>query len=373
MVEPFLTLGGEERFTLSMLKNLDRKLIDIELICNPAPPLLYELTALRIPIHYVRLSNKKDISSIPKIANIIRRGNFDLIHGHSSFAGLHTRIANLLAGKIPLIWTEHLLPHQHHRATLENKFLGSLYTIPFYILDNFTDALVYVSQSSYNTRLRYHPCRKKIMRVIANGSDFNIENAASKRNKFRCELNLTPSDILIGLITILKYQKGVDIFLRAFADASAVNPHISALIAGTGPDELQLKNLADNLNIAGKVRFLGPVRDVSSVLPAFDIAVLPSRFEGMPLTLLEYMSSGKPIIASDIPSSREILDNGSCGTLFTSENIGSLRDALLELAQNRSLAESLSQKAREHFNAHYTIGTMIDKYQQLYMEITKSR
>lgn len=369
MVEPFISVGGEEKIVLNLLKNLDRSSFEIEVLCNSDGPLLPEVKKLDLPLHFVSMRSKSDWQTIPRIRRIIAEGNYDLINGHNSFAGLFTRVANLLAGRTRIIWTDHLLPHQHHDSTLKSKLRGKIYTLPFCLLDCMADRIVYVSESAIKNRREYPHVSSGKMICIPNGIGLEIPEPSKNRNDFRRKLGIGEDTLLIGMVTLLKRQKGVDILLKACSEIKSQYHQIKCVVVGDGPDAEEIKKLADTCNLGNEVIFTGQIENIAKILPAFDIAALPSRFEGLSVTLLEYMAAGLPIIASDIPNNREVLDDGKAGVLFPAENYNALADAVLNLSKDSVFRREIAETARRRYERNYSVQIMVSRYERLYRQL----
>jgi len=373
IVEPFLTVGGEEKIVFNLLRHLDTKEFSPEIICSPEGAMLPELQRLGFPLHYVKIKSKRDWPAFFQILNIIRKGSFHIIHGHSSFAGLFTRIANLFTGRKSIIWTEHLLPHQHHKLTANSRFWGRLYTIPFFLLELITDKIVYVSETMQKERMAYKPFDNKKMIVISNGISFDFSDYKEQRKAFRRKIGASETTCVIGIVTVLKQQKGVDIFLQSMKILTEQDCNFLGVVIGKGPDEAEIRHLHGELGLEGRVIFTGEEKDVGQALAGMDIVVLPSRFEGMSVTLLEYLAAGLPIIASDIASNREVLGEEDCGLIFPSEDYQALAASIESLLTSPQRCETLSKNARQRFEKRYSAVRMARDYQSLYQSVLRKR
>jgi len=372
MVEPFQTMGGEERVVLSLIRHLDESLFDIELICNSDGPLIEDLKKLDIPLHFVNIYGKWNWNAVLKIYRIVKRGSFNLVHGHNSFAGLFTRIAVRLQGRTPIIWTDHLLPHQHHRWTMKSRFLSSLYTIPFFLLERLTDRMVFVSHSAMKMRRSIKPPPLKDTVVIHNGISIEYVDFAKRRDEFRREIGASPDTFVLGNVTRLKWQKGVDCFLKAMKILIPRCSNIMGVIVGEGPDEKEFRRMAKDLDLGDRLKFTGSVHDITKVVPGFDAAVLPSLFEGLSITLLEYMAGGLPIIASDIPNNREVVGDNEAGMLFKVGDEQALAETILRLYEQPEMRQKLASEAKKRYRERFTVEAMVNKYSQLYVELAGS-
>lgn len=133
------------------------------------------------------------------------------------------------------------------------------------------------------------------------------------------KLNIPYKAIVIGVVSRLRYEKGIDLLIDAFIMICSEIPHLYLLIVGTGADEEKLKMLVDKAGISSSVVFCGEVNWEAAMhkMALMDIVIVPSRFEGFGLSAVEAMSMGKPVIASDVFGLSEVVDN-QCGLLFPS-------------------------------------------------------
>lgn len=168
------------------------------------------------------------------------------------------------------------------------------------------------------------------VRVIPNGVDTRQFTPGRKAVDGRCRL------LFVGRLV---QQKGVDTLLRAVAAAARHRPGLQLSLIGDGPQREELEQLAVALGIAHRVDFAGWFEraDLPDRYRLADVFVLPSRDEGMPNVVLEAMASGLPIVASDVPGTRELVDSGVNGALFPAGDTNALAAALVELASEPGL------------------------------------
>ncbi|MGH2506605.1 MAG: glycosyltransferase, partial [Ktedonobacteraceae bacterium] len=173
---------------------------------------------------------------------------------------------------------------------------------------------------------------------------------------------------LVICVAKMRYQKGIDILLRAWWLVVKQMPRARLLIVGDGPLLPSLEYLAHNLGIAANVEFIGFCEDVVPQLQRAHIAVLPSRWEGMPNALLEAMSCGLACIATRVSGSEDLLQEGKYGLLVEPEDVPSLAEALLQLLQQPDLVQSYGQLARHYIEQNHTFAHVMSKYIELYMQ-----
>jgi glycosyltransferase involved in cell wall biosynthesis len=170
----------------------------------------------------------------------------------------------------------------------------------------------------------------------------------------------------------LTYQKGIDVLLQAWSLLSKQAPQARLIIAGSGPLQPQLERMAQALDILDSVEFVGLQGDVQSLLHESNVAVLPSRWEGMPVAILEAMACGLPCVASYVSGSEDIIQHGVNGLLVEPEDYRGLAEALLTLLRDPALAQQYGNAARVTIEKHYSLERITDKYIELYGRITSS-
>ncbi len=171
---------------------------------------------------------------------------------------------------------------------------------------------------------------------------------------------------LIGFVGRLVRQKGVDVALEAFAKAHRGYPQSRVVIVGDGPLRRDLEAQTRRLELMESVIFAGWTDDARDVMPAFDIVVAPSRWEGFGLVVLEAMSHGLPVIATNAGSFPEIVIDGETGLLVTPECPAALAKAMGELLIDNRRAAALGQRGRARAVESFSVGKMVDATVHVY-------
>jgi glycosyltransferase involved in cell wall biosynthesis len=169
----------------------------------------------------------------------------------------------------------------------------------------------------------------------------------------------------IAVVARLDRQKGIDVLLDALAEV----PDASAVIVGDGPERGALVAQAAALGLSGRVTFLGWRDDVRAQLESVDVLVLPSRYEGLPLVVLEAMLAGVPVVATEVGGLRECIEPERTGVLVPPGDPRALAAALRRLLGDADRRERLAAAAREEAVRRFTAKAMADAYERLYLEL----
>lgn len=191
----------------------------------------------------------------------------------------------------------------------------------------------------------------------------NYVQCVSKAN-VRVSLNLPNDRILLGSVGRLVHQKGFDILLRALSLVSRQD--LLLLIAGVGADEAQLRALVTDLDLQGRVQFLGYRRDVPLLMNCFDFYVHASRFEGMPIVILEAMAAGCPVIATAVDGTRELIQDGVHGWLVPPEEPLLFARAIDDALSNGPEAERRAKMAQQRVAQGFETEMMISAWERAF-------
>lgn len=177
--------------------------------------------------------------------------------------------------------------------------------------------------------------------------------------------------LVIGVVSRLRHEKGIDILLNAFALVVKQLPHIHLLIVGSGPDEETLKEQAHDLNLESSTTFFGEAdwNTAMQQMALMDIVVAPSRFEGFGLTAAEAMAMGKPVVASNVFGLSEVVTDGVTGLLFPNEDSEALANCLIQLIDHPGLQYSYGIHGQSKATDLFDIKVFIKNTTQLYEEL----
>lgn len=308
---------------------------------------------------------KKDILAILKVRKILKKIKPDIVYLHSSKAGAIGRIALALNFRVKIIYNAH---GWYFNAKISNK-KKKLFAFLERILALKTSKIVNISSSEYESALKYKIAPKKKMCVIENGIDFEkFKNIDKYRESTRKKYNINDSNIVIGVVGRLSEQKDPINMIKAFNLVNKENNNTKLMYVGSGALEEKVLNFAKENNIIDNVIITGWVNNVEEYIPAFDIAVLPSKWEGFGLVLIEYMACDKPIVASNIGGIPNIIKDGINGFLFKSGDYKELSKIIKILTENKNLVQKIVEQNRK-YRKKFDIKNVIDKNVDVFLEI----
>lgn len=300
-----------------------------------------QLERAGIPVHYLRKGLGFRPRAMRTVWQILRDERVDVVHSH-----MHTHVYALPALfrlGLPGVHTLHTLCDRENRMVQRANALG------------FRFGVVPVAASGEVARSARQVYGRDpvVVRNAIPAARFTADRAKSRRA-------YGVKGTVVVSVARLVPVKGHPGLLRAVAQV----PDCTLLLAGQGPDEEALKQLATDLAISDRVRFLGAIEDVPGVLAASDVFVLNSRFEGLPLSVLEAQAAGLPVIATAVGGVPEVVAD-DCGRLVPLDDEAALVAALRELVGDRATRARLGAAARARAHA-YDLSDMARAYEAVY-------
>jgi len=319
-----LGMGGAERLVIDDIHELMRRGQEVDLITlKPEPSGRSQSGRLHLDKQHQHLL------SFVGLLKYLRRAQPDAVITHLWYSNALGRVAAKFAGIKTVISFEH-------------NVYDSLKTWKMFLVDRLLQGcstkVVAVSESVKRSLIR-HGIKESRIVVIKNGVD-----TKPYRRVLQSKLDGNHRDFTFIFIGRLIPQKGVDILLTSF---SKMKSKAKLLIVGEGKDRKSLDEQAQRLNLSDCVEFLGIRQDIPELLSTSDCFVLPSRYEGLPMVLLEALAAGKPAITSDFESARDVIDEGKNGLIVPREDATALTDAMDKVVRDPALFETLKIGANQ--------------------------
>jgi glycosyltransferase involved in cell wall biosynthesis len=331
-------------------------------LCGPSLPC--GISTLPDGVGYVRLDLGRaiapgaDLKALRRLAGIVRRTRPDVIHAHSSKAGALARLGRAARPSTPVVYT----PHGYAFAgSFARRLERRGYREIERVLAPLASRVVCVCAAEGRLAAALGDGRR--VRVVHNGIDPAGAGPTDPRM-----VELGREGPVLCVLTQLRAGKGIETLIDATPSILARHPRLQVAIWGDGPELEILRERASRAGAAGAVRFLGPSSDPLGVLRGADVFVHPSLAESFPYAILEAMSVGRAIVASDVGGVGEALVHGASGLLVPPGAPESLARAVIGLLDDPDRGARLGGAARHRVERRFTRATMIDRLAGVYGE-----
>jgi glycosyltransferase involved in cell wall biosynthesis len=345
-------LGGAQVHLLDLLVGF-RNTIDPVVAAGEEGFFTESARRLRIPCHIVphlvhAVNPGNDWRATRETVALIRALNPDVVHAHTSKAGVIGRMAAWWTGK-PSVFTAHTWCFAEGTS-----WKWRLVGVPSEKIAGRVGSVI-INVSDANRRLA-------IQRGIGRpGRVLRIWNGiADASQRARPGAPGLPTIVMVARFVP---QKNQALLLRA---VSGIDCPLRVLFVGDGPNEPELQEEARQLGIEDRVQFLGSRRDVADILSSAHIFALPSNWEGFPLSILEAMRAGLPVIASEVGGVAEAVIDGLTGFLVAPDDLETFRSRLLSLLENPAMRARMGRAGRERYEANFTLEGMLNRTMAVY-------
>jgi glycosyltransferase involved in cell wall biosynthesis len=193
------------------------------------------------------------------------------------------------------------------------------------------------------------------------------------RRDLRRELGISASAPIVGLVSRLAPVKSVKTFLEAAAQIHQTRPDVHVVLVGDGESRARLQSLARDLKLENHAHFLGLRADIARLNWAFDAVALSSLQEGTPISLMESLAAGKPVVATDVGGVGRLIEHERTGVLVPPRDSAALAHALQHVLEAPEAAQQMGERGREKMNRERSLERMIDEHRALYLELLRAR
>lgn len=350
-------MGGAQTHVVDLLRGM-RQHCDVELATGETGFLTDTAAMLGVPCHIVPdliqpLSPLRDARAVAQTTALLRQVKPSLVHAHTSKAGVVARLAAYRAG-IPSVFTAHTWCFAEG-TSWKWKLAGK----PAERLSSrLSGRIINVSDANRRLALANRVGSEPTHITIHNGIPDTPWRAQVSRGE-------TPRIIMHARFA---EQKAQDLLLEA---VSGISLPFELVFVGDGPTRAAAEQRAAELDLTDRVKFLGQRVDIPLLLAASHIFALFSHWEGFPISTLEAMRAGLPVVVSDVGGSREAI-NEECGYVVAPRDVAGFRKCLTELLENVSLRSYMGANARARWEKHFTVDGMIRKTLEVYRQVTRT-
>jgi glycosyltransferase involved in cell wall biosynthesis len=359
--------GGAQEALLSLVKYCDRRRFHVEVATLHGQGHYWE-SFRRLAVPLQSLSPHKYVPLyLTRLFHLLRAGNFDLIHCHLTASNLIAKpLAALLGVSLIFNYDQNDMYRTQQKTRLRLDRLANL----------LTDHIIAVSASTRDFLIQQEGVPADKITIIYNGVDLERFQAAPDsptRATWRHTWGLPENTPVIAGVGRLRQQKNFPLFLRVAREVLRAIPQAGFVIAGEGPGRPDLEKLARDLGIASQVHFLGYVNDMTELYAGVDMLLMTSLSEGTPLTVLEAMAMGVPVVATRVDGMAEVLEDGVDAYLVPPGDLGACARRICRLLQDQVLARQFSQAGQKKVRDHYSALSMTRQLENIYLKYLENR
>jgi glycosyltransferase involved in cell wall biosynthesis len=355
--------GGAERLIEAQLLGSDRRRFEY-LVCSltGGGDLIDRMSNAGARVFLLGKRRRGDITAVTKLANLIRREHIDLLHVHNSAGMFWGTLAQIASGTgVPIVRTEHL-PYFPDELPALYRWLYPRFT-------RRSSKVICVSECVLRSFKEQFPALSGTFIEIANGIRLQDYEKLPPRAVCRAQFKLLTGVKLIGTVGRMVPQKNHKLLIEALARIRQTVPEVHLAIIGEGEMRNVLAAYAADLGVSEYVSLVKETQKMDYFYGAIDIFCLSSDFEGMPLTLLEALASGVPVVSTEVGGIPEVIESGKTGYLVPKGSAEFLAKRILELLQDSSKAAELASNGRAMVHERFSAEKMIKATEAVYDEV----
>ena len=313
----------------------------------------------------------KDFKAILDLTGHLMSGDYQVVHTHNSKAGFIGRLSGKLARVPVIVHTVHGFAFHDQEPLWRRSLFRNLERLA----SHWCDQMIFISQPLIDWAVAEGiTCRKKTARIYS-GIEMDRFSPVSEeeKNSLRAKWGLREEDAVIGMVSKLWEGKGHAFLIRAFKEIKKEMPEARLVIVGEGYLMESLKAQVSRMGLLESVTFTGFLEDVPQIIATFDVAVLPSYFEGMGRVLLEAMAMEKPVVGTRVGGIPDLIEQGLNGYLVSPGNEKELTSAILKILNDDDLALAMGRAGRRKMTERYSAESMVRSIEEVYRELLKKK
>lgn len=368
-----LELGGAQNNTIYTVTHLDKNKFAPALISGPGGILDEKVKSQFSEVifcpHLKRpVSIKNDFLALLELLKVIKKLQPDIVHTHSSKAGILGRVAAKLAGVKVIIHTYHGFGFNPE----QNFFVRNFYIFLEKLVATITDRIIFVSQQNWHTARSYHIGKETKYLLIRSGIE--IEKFLFVRRKYdiltvKKELGIPENYSVILTIGPFKPQKNLFDFVAVARKVREKKSDTIFLVVGDGELRPELEKRIAEISATDYIKLLGWQNDVARIMAVSDIFVLTSLWEGLPRSLVEAMVAGVVPVVYAVDGCQDIVISEKNGFLIPVKNTALMAEKILKLLTDKTLYQKISAEAEKSISQQFSIDLMVKQQEKLYKEL----
>jgi glycosyltransferase involved in cell wall biosynthesis len=364
-----LELGGAQQNTLYTVTHLDRDGFEPLLVAGAEGPLVEEARRSGVRCHFLRslvrpISPWRDPAALLSLVRLLRRERPEVVHTHSSKAGILGRAAAAIAGVPVIIHSIHGWGFHRDQGLLTNRLFVGLERMAA----RMTTAFIAVSEANMR--------EGEALGILAEGR-VHLIRSGIRLSEFRPTRGVALSEVglggrgggvTVGMVACFKPQKAPLDFVKVAAEVTGRFPETKFVLAGDGELRGEIEELIGRLGLAGRITLLGWRRDIPELMRSFDILLHTSRWEGLPRVFPEAMATGLPVVATRVDGAPEAIQDGVSGILVEPGDVEGMARAVVELIRDPERRLSMGRAGLERVAA-WDIDSMVRSQESLYRKL----
>jgi glycosyltransferase involved in cell wall biosynthesis len=359
--------GGAERAARDLLAELDPERFERVLFVSRPPQdhagerAVADLRQRGVAVHFLRRRFRYDPIAWWPLLRALRRERVDVLHTHSFGPNAWGSLIGRLA-RVPVV-----IAHEHNWAFTGHAIRP---VIDRELIARFASAVLVVSGEARRRMIEVERIPPDRLILRPNG----IRPLPSGDGRaMRAELGIGADDAVIGTVCMIRSEKALDVLLRAAAILTTDFSGLRVLIVGDGPDRPRVEALTNQLGLEGRVLVTGHRADVPDLLAAMDVAVLSSDYEGSPLSILEFMDAGKPIVATRVGGVPDLIEDRVHGVLVPPRDEAALAAAVGGVLRDLDGGRKMGARARDRCRREFSLDRTVENLEELYEELYSGR
>jgi glycosyltransferase involved in cell wall biosynthesis len=356
-----LEVGGAEVLAARLARTLDRDYRFLFVCLDTLGSLGRELRDEGFAVEVLNRRPGLDWRCARRLTEIARREQVDVLHAHQYTPFFYCAAGRLLRSRPPVLFTEHGRHHPDYprrKRMLINR-----------VLLRRGDRVVAVGAAVRRALIDNEGLPPDRVEVIHNGiplERFETRLTDDQRTALRAEIGTAPDDLVLIQVARLDYLKDHATAIRTIERVVVSCPRARLVIVGEGPERTAIEDLVRRRSLEESVRFLGRRDDVPRLLAISDMVLLTSISEGIPLTLIEAMGAGRPVVSTRVGGVTEVVDDGPTGLLAPSGDDAALAEHVLRLAEDPGRRDEMGRAGRQRAESLFSERLMHDGYRRCY-------